>query len=84
MPSLIKALKDRVDEDTDYEQQMDYYKKNYPSVCDMEFLQQNMFVIPVSFSKEHKNMLAHAKELMKDQEWTGCHSFQVWQINYCT
>jgi hypothetical protein len=24
-----------------------------------------MFVIPVPFSKEHKNMLAHAKELME-------------------
>jgi hypothetical protein len=38
---------------------MDYYKKNYPSVYDFEFLQ------PVSFSKEYKNMLAHAKELME-------------------
>jgi hypothetical protein len=26
-----------------------------------------MFVIPVSFSKEHKNMLAHCKELMEYQ-----------------
>ena len=26
-----------------------------------------MFVIPVAFSKEHKNMLAHAKELLEYQ-----------------
>ena len=26
-----------------------------------------MFVIPVSFSKEHKNMLAHCKELLEYQ-----------------
>ncbi len=63
-PSFIRALKDRVDEDTDYEQQMDYYKQNYPSVYDLEFLQQNMFVIPLS-SKGHKNILAYAKELME-------------------
>ena len=49
--SFIRALKDRVDEDTDYEQQMDYYKQNYPSVYDLEFLQQNMFVIPVTIFK---------------------------------
>jgi hypothetical protein len=41
-PSFIRALKDRVDEDTDYEQQIAYYKRNYPSVYDLEFLQQNM------------------------------------------
>ena len=66
-PSFIRALKDRVDEDTDYEQQMDYYKKNYPSVYDLEFLQQNIFVIPVPFSKEHKALLAHCKELSEYQ-----------------
>jgi hypothetical protein len=44
-----------------------YYKHNYPSVYDLQFLQQNMFVIPVPFSKEHKNMLAHAKELLAYQ-----------------
>ena len=43
-PSFIRALKDRVDED------MAYYKKNDPSVYDLQFLQQNMFVIPVPFS----------------------------------
>jgi len=32
---------------------------------DLQFLQHNMFVIPVAFSKEHKQMLAHCKELME-------------------
>jgi hypothetical protein len=32
-----------------------------------EFLQQNMFVIPVPFSKDHKQMLAHCKELTEYQ-----------------
>ena len=62
---FIRALMNRVDEDTDYEQQISFLKKSYPSVYDLQFLQQNMFVILVPFSKEHKNMLAHAKELME-------------------
>ena len=60
-PSFIRALKDRVDEGTDDGQQNSFYEKNYPSIYDLEFLQQNMYVIPVPFSKEHKHMLAHAK-----------------------
>ncbi|MGH9912886.1 MAG: hypothetical protein ACRD8Z_01420 [Nitrososphaeraceae archaeon] len=64
-PSFIRALKERVDEDTNYEQQISFYTKSYPSVYDLQFLQQNMFVIPVAFSKEHKNMLAHCKEMLE-------------------
>ena len=48
-PSFIRVLKeDRVDdEDTNYEQQISLYKKNYTSVYDLQFLQQqNMFVVP--------------------------------------
>ena len=54
--SFISALKNRVDEDTDYEQQISFYRKTYPSVCDLVFLQQNMFVIPVTFSKKNSTM----------------------------
>ena len=42
------------------------YKHNYPSVYDLQFLQQNMFVIPVAFSKEHKNMLANCKAMLEE------------------
>ena len=41
--SFIRELKDRVDEDTNYEQQTLFYKKNYPSLYDLQFLQQTMF-----------------------------------------
>jgi hypothetical protein len=64
-PSFIHALKDRVDEDPEYDKQISFYKKNYPSVYDLQFLQQNMFVIPVAFGKEHKHMLAHCKEMLE-------------------
>jgi hypothetical protein len=66
-PSFISTLKQVVNEDSDYVKQIAFYKKNYPSVYDLQFLQQNMFVIPVPFSKEHKAMLAHCKELMEYQ-----------------
>ena len=72
-PSFISTLKQAVNEDSDYVKQITFYKKNYAPIYDLEFLQQNMFVIPVPFSKEHKNMLAHCKELMEYQNWVCCH-----------
>jgi hypothetical protein len=59
-PSFIRALKDREDEDKDYEQQFLNYKKSYPPVYGL-----NMFVIPVSFVKEHRKILAHCNEMME-------------------
>jgi hypothetical protein len=64
-PSFIRALKQRVEEDPEYDKEIAYLKHNYPSVYDLQFLQQNMFVIPVTFEKEHKNMLAHCKEILE-------------------
>ena len=52
-------------EDTNYEQQIAYYKKSYASIYDLEFLQQNMLVILVPFSNYHKEMLTHSKEMME-------------------
>ena len=66
-PAFIKVLKECLDEDPQYVKQIDYYKKTYPSVYDMDFLTQNMFVIPVYFSKEHKSMLAHCKAMLEYQ-----------------
>jgi hypothetical protein len=34
-------------------------------VYDLQFLQQNTFVIPVPFAKHHKEMLAHCKEILE-------------------
>jgi hypothetical protein len=56
MPSFIRKLKDRVDEDTNYEQQISYF---------VQFLQHNMFIIPIPFAKHHKQMQAHAKEMLE-------------------
>jgi hypothetical protein len=53
------------EEEEDYTKQIAYYKHTYPSVYDFQFLQEYMFVIPVPFNKEHKNILAHVKELLE-------------------
>jgi hypothetical protein len=63
---IFRALKERLDEDTNYEQLVSYLKQ-YSSVYDLEFLQQNMFVIPVPFAKYHKEMIAHCKEMLEYQ-----------------
>jgi hypothetical protein len=62
-PSFIRALKAKIGEDPDYPRIIDYYKRNYPSIYDLQFLSQHIFVVPVPFSKEHKYMLAHCKEM---------------------
>ena len=64
-PSFITTLKQAVNEDRDYVMKIAYHKKNYPSVYNLQFLQQNFFIIPVPFSKEHKAKLAHTEELME-------------------
>ncbi len=56
-----------MNEEPDYVKQIAFYKKNYASIYDLQFLQHNMFVIPVPFAKEHKGMLAHCKELLEYQ-----------------
>ena len=50
-PSFISTLKQAVNEDPDYVKQIAFYKHNYPSIYDLQFLQQNMFVIPVPFTR---------------------------------
>ena len=58
-PSFIKSLKLQVGEDTDYDKKIAYYKAQK---CDWT---QNMIVIPVNFSTEHKAMLGHAKVIFE-------------------
>ena len=70
-PSFITGLKRQVNDTygySNYNLFIKQLKTNYgpnPGVSDMKILQWNMFVIPVPFSKYHKDMLAHTKELME-------------------
>ena len=76
-PSSITELKDKVDEDTNYEEQISFYKKSYPSVYDLQFLQQNMFDILVPFAKYQKEMLTQLQGDAKVQQGTGCYSSTI-------
>ena len=64
-PSFIRTLKERLEKDTNFEHITAYLKKQYSSIYDLEFLEENKFIIPVAFSKEHKKMLAHAKAMLE-------------------
>ena len=65
-PSFIRALKARVSEDTEYEDQINRWKsENGANIVDLHWLTDNMFVLPVAFSKYHKDMLSHCEEVME-------------------
>ena len=40
---------------------------------DLQFLQQDTFIIPAKFSRYRKDILAHRKEMLKS-DWTYCHT----------
>jgi hypothetical protein len=64
-PSFIRALKTRISEDNDYENMIAHLKTSYGSHFGLQSLIYNMFVVPIAFNKEHRNMLAYAKKLME-------------------
>jgi hypothetical protein len=64
-PSFIRALKTRVSEEDNYEHFIAHLKTCYGSDFGLQSLIYNMFVIPIHFSKEHRNMLAYAKKLLE-------------------
>jgi hypothetical protein len=64
-PSFIRALKDRIGEDSDYERQTSHLKTNYGHNFSLQSLIYNMFIVPIAFNREHKSMLSHAKQLME-------------------
>ena len=56
-PSFISTLNQAVNEDPDHVKQIAFYKKNYPSVYDLQFLQQQMFVEVCFFQIELATVL---------------------------
>jgi hypothetical protein len=66
-PAFIRALKERVDDNPpEYEQFIVNLKQNYgPSFFNLKPLTHSMLVVPVNFRQEHRNMLAHCKELLE-------------------
>ena len=56
-------LKQALNENSDYMKQIAFYKHNYPSIYDLQFLQQNMLVIPVTSAKVIN--LLHSEEYQR-------------------
>jgi hypothetical protein len=59
-PSFIRALKDRLDDNPEYERQIDHLRTNWGKevTYNLQLIQAGMFIVPVPFAKEHKHMLA--------------------------
>jgi hypothetical protein len=64
-PSFIRALKARVSEDDNYENFIAHLKTSYGANFGLHSLIYNMFVVPIAFNREHRNMLAYVKKLME-------------------
>jgi hypothetical protein len=63
---FIRSLKHQLGERSDYEDEIKFYQSNSPGID----WTQNMIVIPVHFSKDHKRMLAHAKKIVEYNQGT--------------
>jgi hypothetical protein len=61
-PAFIRSLKTQLGEREDYEQEIEFYRANSKGYD----WTQDMLVVPVSFAKEHKEMLSHTKKLMEN------------------
>jgi hypothetical protein len=64
-PEFIRALKDRLGEDTDYDRLIAHLKTSYDKNFGISSLIENMCVVPVNFRTEHRNMLAHSKRILE-------------------
>jgi hypothetical protein len=64
-PEFIRALKDRLGEEIDYDRLIAHLKTSYGRDFSITSLIENMCVIPVNFRNEHKQMLLHAKKVLE-------------------
>lgn len=65
-PEFIRALKDRLGEEIDYDRLITHLKSSYGSKnFGLTSLIENMCVIPINFRNEHRQMLAHAKRILE-------------------
>jgi hypothetical protein len=64
-PSFIRSLKLMLGEREDYEKVIEHYRSTYKLLW--QDPQQYMTVVPVNFAKEHKDMIAHCRNLMSNE-----------------
>jgi hypothetical protein len=64
-PEFIRALKDRLGEDTNYDRLIAHLKTSYDKNFGLSSLIENMCVVPINFRNEHRQMLLHAKRILE-------------------
>jgi hypothetical protein len=64
-PEFIRALKDRLGEETEYDRLITHLKTSYGKNFGLTSLIENMCVIPINFRNEHRQMLVHAKRILE-------------------
>jgi hypothetical protein len=70
-PEFIRALKDRLGEDTNYDRLITHLKSSYDRNFGLSSLIENMCVVPINFRNEHRQMLLHAKRVLEIGEDGG-------------
>jgi hypothetical protein len=63
--SFIRSLNDALGERIDYLEHIEFLKKGNPGRDEKKLILDNMFIVPVAFNKEGKNMLSHVKLLIE-------------------
>jgi hypothetical protein len=71
--SIHRALKERVDEDTNYEHITSYLKKQYSSVFDLKFLRK-IVCDSCGILEGLQENVGPLQRNVRVQEWAGCYS----------
>ena len=60
-PAIIRSLKQRMGENSDYETELSGYTSDYGKEYAQDLIKKSWKVVPINFSQEHKQMLITQK-----------------------
>ena len=64
-PAVIRSLKQRLGENSDYETESTWHVSKYGKEQAQDIMKKSWKVVPVNFSQEHKQMLMHTKKILE-------------------
>ena len=64
-PAVIRSLKQRMGENSDYETELSGYTSDYGKEYAQDLIKKSWRVVPINFSQEHKQMLMHTKKILE-------------------
>ena len=56
-PAVVRSLKQRMGENSDYETELTWYASKYGKEQAQDLIKKSWKVVPINFSQEHKQML---------------------------